>query len=349
MRPRKTQNRNLPPRMYVRQRTRKNGKVWVSYYYLDPKGKEVTLGSDLSLARLKWAELEAKDKPQDLCLMRAIFDRYERDIIPKKGERTQKDNRAELRQLRPYFDDAPIDAITPSQIAQYRDARSAKVRANREIATLSHVFNIAREWGLTARENPCQGIRKNKETPRDFYANDVVWEAVYKKAVQELKVAMDLAYLSGQRPADVLLMRKDDIDGTALGVVQNKTHKKLRIMLEVEGKETGLGALVQSILRRNESHSSPYLILTEEGRRVTTTMLRRRWDDARDEAAKAAEADGDMILASRIRQFQFRDIRPKAASEITNVEDASLLLGHTKGDITERVYRRIGALAKPTK
>lgn len=156
-------------------------------------------------------------------------------------------------------------------------------------------------------------------------------------------------YLSGQRPADVLLMRKDDIEGSALGVVQNKTHKKLRIMLEVEGKETGLGALVQSILRRNESHSSPYLILTEEGRRVTTTMLRRRWDDARDDAAKAAEADGDMILASRIRQFQFRDIRPKAASEITNVEDASLLLGHTKGDITERVYRRIGALAKPTK
>lgn len=349
MRPRKTQNRNLPPRMYVRQRARQNGSIWVSYYYLSTQGKEVSLGGDLNLARLKWAELEAKDKPLDLCIMRAIFDRYECDIIPKKGERTQKDNLAELRQLRPYFDEAPIDAITPAQIAQYRDARSAKVRANREIATLSHVFNMAREWGLTVRENPCQGIRKNKEKPRDFYANDAVWNAVYKKACQELKTAMDLAYLSGQRPADVLVMRKDEIEGGALSVVQNKTHRKLRILLEVEGRETEFGVLIRGIQARNERHSSPYLILTEEGRRVTTSMLRHRWDDAREDAAKAATEMGDAVLASKIRQFQFRDIRPKAASEITSIEDASLLLGHTKGDITERVYRRVGAVAKPTK
>ncbi|MBP5107063.1 hypothetical protein HUS90_22350 [Pseudomonas protegens] len=126
-----------------------------------------------------------------------------RDIIPKKSERTQKDNKAELRQLRPVFDEIPVDAITPSMIAAYRDKRSAKTRANREIALLSHVFNIAREWGLTNRENPCQGVRKNKETPRDYYANDAVWKAVYQKGEIELQEAMDLAYLTGQRPADV--------------------------------------------------------------------------------------------------------------------------------------------------
>jgi hypothetical protein len=88
-------------------------------------------------------------------------------------------------------------------IAAYRDKRSAKTRANREIALLSHVFNIAREWGLTNRENPGQGVRKNKETPRDYYANDAVWKAVYQKGEIELQEAMDLAYLTGQRPADV--------------------------------------------------------------------------------------------------------------------------------------------------
>lgn len=82
---------------------------------------------------------------------------------------------------------------------------------------------------------------------------------------------------------------------------------------------------------------------------MTAAMLRHRWDDAREEAVKEAVASGDNHLAERISQFQFRDIRPKAASEIKDVEDASLLLGHTKGDITERVYRRVGALAKPTK
>lgn len=64
---------------------------------------------------------------------------------------------------------------------------------------------------------------------------------------------------------------------------------------------------------------------------------------------KEAADSGDQVLAGRIRQFQFCDIRPKVASEIADVEHASLLIGHTKGDITERVYRRVGALAKPTK
>lgn len=213
MRPRKADTRNLPPRMYQWTRTRKSGKVWIAYYYLDMTGKAIPLGKDLDLARVKWAELEAKEKPLDLRTMKGIFDRYIRDIVSKKAARTQKDNLAEIKQLRPMFDSAPIDSITPATIAGYRDARTAQVRANREIATLSHVFNIAREWGLTTKENPCQGVRKNKETPRDYYANDVVWDAVYMKAAQELKNAMDLAYLTGQRPADVLVMRKDDVEG----------------------------------------------------------------------------------------------------------------------------------------
>jgi len=160
---------------------------------------------------------------------------------------------------------------------------------------------------------------------------------------------MDLAYLTGQRPADVLVMRKDDIEDKALGVKQKKTHKKLRILLEVDGSVSGLGVLIEKILKRNAGHGSPYLILTDAGKRVTAPMLRHRWDDAREEAVKEAVAAGDQLLASRISQFQFRDIRPKAASEIADVDHASLLLGHTKGDITERVYRRVGALAKPTK
>lgn len=78
-------------------------------------------------------------------------------------------------------------------------------------------------------------------------------------------------------------------------------------------------------------------------------MLRKRWDEAREKAKQVAIEDGDALLAGRIAEFQFRDIRPKAASEIKDIGEASLLLGHTKGDITERVYRRVGAIAQPSK
>lgn len=82
---------------------------------------------------------------------------------------------------------------------------------------------------------------------------------------------------------------------------------------------------------------------------MTATMLRRRWDEARESARTAAMEEKDSVLADKIAAFQFRDIRPKAASEIKDIDEASLLLGHTKGDITERVYRRIGAIAHPSR
>ncbi len=243
---------------------------------------------------------------------------------------------------------AGIDAITPSTIAAYRDRRSAKVRANREIALLSHVFNMAREWGLTNRETPCQGVRKNKERPRDYYANDAVWASVYQKAAPELKEAMDLAYLTGQRPADVLVMRKDDVEGDYLLVQQNKTHQRLRILMVQEGVENTLGVLIREIKERNARHSSNYLIVSKHGRQMSA-MLRDRWEEAKEEAKKAAIEAEDAALLECIKAFQFRDIRPKAASEIESIEDASLLLGHTKSDITKTVYRRLGATAKPSK
>lgn len=349
MRPRKTENQNLPPHMYRRTRARKYGKEWVAYYYRDAQGKDIPLGSDLDQARIKWAQLEAKQKPLDMLTMKGIFDRYARDIIPKKAPRTQKDNLAELKKLRELFNDAPIDSITPATIAGYRDARTAKVRANREIATLSHVFNMAREWGITTKENPCQGVRKNREKPRDYYANDVVWAAVYSKAPQELKDAMDLAYLTGQRPADVLVMRRDDIEGGFLMVQQNKTGKRLRIRVTTNGEVNSLGKLLSQIAERNAKLVTSYLIVSKTGRRMTATMLRKRWDEARESARTAALMENDALLASKIAEFQFRDIRPKAASEIEDIGEASLLLGHTEGDITQRVYRRIGATANPSK
>ncbi|MCY1562945.1 hypothetical protein D9M68_1004110 [compost metagenome] len=41
--------------------------------------------------------------------------------------------------------------------------------------------------------------------------------------------------------------------------------------------------------------------------------------------------------------------RQKAASEARDLNDASVLRGHAKEEITERVYRRVGAIAKPSK
>lgn len=70
---------------------------------------------------------------------------------------------------------------------------------------------------------------------------------------------------------------------------------------------------------------------------------------AREDARVKAEVENKPDLANRIAQFQFRDIRPKAASENNDLSAASVLLDHSKEGIAERVYRRVGASPSPPK
>ncbi|EXI76542.1 MAG TPA: tyrosine-type recombinase/integrase [Candidatus Accumulibacter phosphatis] len=361
----KTTSSDLPPRVIRRVRRLKSGKLWEGFYYWAAADKrEIPLGTDRVEALRKWAELEAAPVPVEAGTMRLVFDRYEREIIPDKASKTQASNRLELARLRSVFDSAPIDAITPQHIAQYRDSRMTKARtlkdgtviparratiaANRELALFSNVFNKAREWGYTAKTNPCAGVAKNKETPRDFYADDAVWSAVRNCAPAELQDLMDLAYLSGQRPGDVLRMTMRDVVDDALVVRQGKTRKQIRIQLnDADGGRTKLGQLIDRIKRRPVS--GLYLATTDAGRRMTVGMLRLRFVAARDTAASQAESAGNAELAARVRQFQFRDSRPKAASEIADLGEAAKLLGHSDKELTKVVYRRIGESAKPTR
>lgn len=353
MRP-KSKHKDLPPRMLRRVRTLKSGKVWESFYYngrgVDGCRVEIPLGHELNEAKRKWAALECREAPPETGLMRFVFDRYEREIIPTKSPKTQKDNLGSLKMLRKVFDSAPIDSITPQFIAQYRDKRSVKapVRANREISLFSHIWNIAREWGYTAKENPVKGVRKNKETPRDFYADAPVWDAVYVVACDELQDAMDINYLTAQRPADILKMRLTDINGSAISVLQNKGKKLLRILLDDGNTRTELGRVIDRIKARPRKVSSFHLIATPDGKALSKGMLRKRFDAARLQAAQRAMERGDESLSARILAFQFRDIRPKAASEIP-LEHATRLLGHTEQEITQKVYRRVGETVKPTR
>lgn len=352
MRP-KTTGMKLPPRMLARRRKLASGKVWVGYYYngrsATGERQEIPLGTDLQAAKRKWAELEGTPPPADATLVGYAIDQYVKQVLPGLGVRTQAEYMKCIKQLRGAFANAPISAIKPSDIARYRDARTAKIRANREIAVLSAIYNLAREWGYTTNENPCTGVRKNKEVPRDYYAETDVWDAVYDAGVIELQDAMDLNYLTGQRPADVIKMGKEHVRGDELMVTQGKRGQKLRIQLRNAAGLTDLGLFIEELKSRPVQCMSGHLVCTPNGTHVTAKMLRDRFEKARATASAEAEAAGAPDLAKRIKAFQFRDIRPKAASEIESLDDASKLLGHTNTNITKRVYRRVGERVKPTR
>lgn len=336
-----TKNTNLPPQMRAR---RRGAKIW---YYYDTGGKprkEIALGNDLAIALIKWKELHIDDtfKHPQVTTFRYIAERYIKDVMPTKAILTQRSNLKEIGWLYKFFDNPPaeIDKIQPIHIRQYLDWRKAKVRANREKALFSHIFNKAREWGYTSQPNPCAGIRGTSESGRkNVYIEDELYDSVYRAASKPLQDAMSLAYLTGQRPSDVLKMSERDISNNALNISQKKTGKKLRISIEGE-----LLDLINKIQNRKSRYQirSFNLIVDEKGQPFTYAMLRKHFDKARKIAGIEKE------------DFQFRDLRAKAGTDKAessgDIRQAQKQLGHSNVTMTEHYTRnRRGDKVTPTK
>ncbi|GAM52798.1 integrase [bacterium endosymbiont of Mortierella elongata FMR23-6] len=95
------------------------------------------------------------------------------------------------------------------------------------------------------------------------------------------------------------------------------------------------------VRRRGYKVISPFLILNENGERLTADALRFRFDAAR-EAAGVSKQD-----------FQFRDLRAKAGTdkeERYGMAAAKDQLGHSDEKMTQRYVRhRKGKLVTPTR
>ncbi len=331
----------------LRKRKQRSGTI---YYYYDIGGiprKEIPLGSDYGLAIVEYAKLEKSRTSsaivQDVLTFAYVASIYMAEVVPTKSPATQKDNARELKQLLKFFDDppAPLEAIEPQHVVQYlrQRGKTAPIRANREKALLSAIWNFARSSGYTALANPCAGVKGHKEAGRDHYIEDEMFALVYKHAEQPLRDALDLFYLTGQRIADTLKMDERDIRDNRLAVQQGKTKAKRRI--EITGE---LKIVIDRIMTRKDGHKirTSRLIVMENGQPMTSSMLRRRFDAAR-EAAGVEKGE-----------FQMRDLRAKAGTDKAessgDILQARDQLGHTTVVMTENYIRkRIGKKVTPTK
>lgn len=105
----------------------------------------------------------------------------------------------------------------------------------------------------------------------------------------------NLALLTGQRPDDVLKIKRTDIRDGALHIVQSKTAALLGI--EISGE---LAALLDHITTRPKRAVSPFLAQYDDGQPPSQFALRSRFDKARIAAGVS---------------FQFRDLWEKTAMD----------------------------------
>lgn len=174
-------------------------------------------------------------------------------------------------------------------------------------------------------------MRGHRETGRDRYVEHEEFLVVWDAAHYTVQDAMDLAYLTGQRPADLLKLNRSDIRAGELCLAQNKTGKALRIAVTGELKD-----LIGRILGRDHrTAGSDALLQDGSGQRLTYGALRSRFDKAREAAGVS---------------FQFRDIRAKTATDTEDMAHAQRLLGHKTRAMTEHYTRnRRGDKVSPLK
>lgn len=350
---------NLPRGMRARERGQK------VHYYLDTGGKprkEIPLGSDYVLAVAKWAELTARKTPDDGVLtVPYVVGRYFAEVVPAKASHSQRSDNQEKAWVLKFFGDppAPLDGVEPQHIRQFMRWRAAEaraaavakqktgkeipatfgqVRANRAKALVSHMWNWAREEGITKLPNPCTGVKRFTETGRDTAPDNDMVSKVLAVADKPLQFAMRLADLIGQRPSDVRKIKETDIKDGLLHVKQGKTQAKLRI--ELVG---GLAELIEEIraFKREISTITAELLVNEDGQPLKADAMRYRFDQARAKAGIEKSA------------FQFRDFRAKVATdtdEASGTKAAQALLGHTTEAMTSDYIRhKVGRKVKPAR
>lgn len=297
-----------------------------SYWYRPPKAKPVrvaAVGEEQALYKFM-AERAAPTGP--VTTLNDVFDRYVRDVLPGLAPRTQKDYLDHIKKLRIEYGHREPNDLKPRDIGSYLDVAYGKISRNRSIGVLSAIYTKAVGRWYVADRNPCIGVERNPSKPRERYITDEEYEAVYNVMPIRMKIAMELALLTGQRQGDILKLKWADIADDGITFRQSKTGQGRHVLFTDR-----LHAVINQARLLIPQLPREYVIRTEKGRRYTSEGFRAIWQRYMSKALRTG------ALKER---FTFHDIRAKTVSDESDVDTAQLRAGHTNKAMTLRVYSR---------
>lgn len=218
----------LLPRMEAR--PLKNGGF--TYRYHPYGAKPINLGRDKGAAIQQVLDMSNKstDEGQFSRLWRLYQERLEFKRLAESTKAQYRDNWKELEKV---FTRGVVAATKPRDIAYYLRVHraSAPVVANREVALLSNLFNLAVELGDIDR-NPCKEVRRNPEEARDRFVEKKEFEPFVAWALQQGPSAVVLvsmaqfAALTGNRRAEFLKLHWPQVDEDVVRLQRAKQRGK---------------------------------------------------------------------------------------------------------------------------
>lgn len=161
----------------------------------------------------------------------------ERHARPKKkATSSAKDQRIIEQYLEPRLGSYRINAIDRPMVSRlHSDMRSTPIMANRALALLSKILNLAEAWGYRPDgSNPCRHIERYKETKRKRYLTDEELSRLgqvlsdHESESWASVLAVRLLLLTGMRVGEVLCLKWDylDLEKGLIHLPDSKTGEK---------------------------------------------------------------------------------------------------------------------------
>jgi len=265
--------------------------------------------------------------------MTVLWARYETEHLPGKKPTSRRDDLQKWRDIiEPRFSHRRVAEITRDDIAKlHRGLIETPYQANRVLALLSKLFNLAEMWGMRPDgSNPCRHVKKYVERNRERYlsADEMarlgdalrVGLAAHSETPHTV-AAIKLLLLTGARVSEVLTAHWDWVDWERR-VIQLPDSKTGRRPLFLS--EAAL-AILTELRDLPTSRDTPYII---RGRSPDQPLinLAKPWKRICERAGLA--------------DTRLHDLRHTAASigvgQGTSLPVIGRLLGHTQPGTTNR-------------
>src|SRR5262245_2470914 len=203
-------------------------------FWRDPEGgKWHKLGTAWDkAAKTKWIELSTGKAAEGT--IAEMLDRFMQhcELQVRQGQRsasTHEGNLYDVVALKKVFGASNYLEVTSKHCKVYLNNRTDKngrhtpVRANREIAFLSSAYS----WAMGEAEyeisvNPCKGVRRNAEAPRERYVEAAELRAFEKYGPRWLRCYILLKRLTAMRQGNMLALTDKNLTARGIDYEQNK-------------------------------------------------------------------------------------------------------------------------------
>lgn len=246
---------------------------------------------------------------------------------PRK--RSARDDRGMLDTHLAVFRTRKLTDLNRNDVARLhaKVGNTAPYRANRLVALLRKMFNLARDWGLHDGENPATRIQMFHEASRDRFVQPEelprLFQAIAAEADPAVRAVVLTALLTGARRTEVLTMQWDEV---------SLSRAEWRIPHTKAGRPHLLPvphALIATLRSLPRVEGNPYVFVGQNGAGHLHDM-KRAWNRIRVKAG--------------IHDVRFHDLRRTVGSWLAGSGESLHLIGKVLNhrDVsTTAIYARL--------